>query len=111
MLPLRAAPAAPKKRWVLNRCYIAGLQYHPGIVLRLTDGDALRMVREPDNPYDVNAVALYAQGVKLGYIPKKENTTLAMLLDQDAPLYAKVERFDAEARSWERVKIIVEQVG
>lgn len=111
LLPLRAAPAVSKKAWVLNRCHVAGLQYHPGIALRLRAGDVLKMVREPENPYDANAVALYAQGVKLGYIPKRENATLAMLLDQDAPLYAKVDRFDAEARSWERVKILVEQVG
>lgn len=111
LLPLRAAPAVSKKAWVLNRCHVAGLQYHPGIALRLRSGDALKMVREPENPYDANAVALYVRGIKLGYVPKKENMTLALLLDQNAPLYAKVDRFDVEARSWERVKIVVEQVG
>ena len=90
---------------------MAGLQFHSGIGLTLKSGDALKMVREQGNPYDANAIALFAKGVKLGYIPKRENTTLAMLLDQNAPLCAKVERFDAEAKSWERVKIIVEQVG
>lgn len=100
-----------QRRYTLNRCCVAGLQYHPGVHLRLKNGDALRMVREPDNPYDANAVALYAGGIKLGYIPKKENTSLANLLDQNAVLHAKVERFDAEAKSWERVKVVVEQVG
>lgn len=100
-----------QRRYTLNRCCVAGLQYHPGVNLQLKSGDVLRMVREPENSYDANAVALYAGGVKLGYIPKKENTSLAMLLDQKAPLRARVERFDAEAKSWERVKIVVEQVG
>jgi len=100
-----------QRRYTLNRCYVAGLQYHPGIGLKLKSGDMLKMVREPSNPYDVNAIALYAESVKLGYIPKKENTTLAMLLDQNAPLRARVENFDVGAESWERVKIVVEQVG
>lgn len=108
-MPVWAAKA--QKRYTLNRCCVAGLQYHPGISLRLQAGDALKMVREPDNPYDANAVALYAGDTKLGYIPKKENTTTAMLLDQNAVLAARVERFDAGAKSWERVKIAVEQVG
>lgn len=108
----KTVPAERDNRvWQLNRCYVAGLQFHPGIGLWFESGDALHMVREPANPYDPNAIALYAGGVKLGYIPKKENTTLAMLLDQDASLCARVERFDAEAKSWKRVKIIVEQVG
>ena len=111
IFPLRAASVASKKVWVLNRCYVAGLQYYPGIALRFRGGDMLKMVREPANPYDANAIALYAEGVKLGYVPKKENATLAMLLDQKAPLRAKVERFDENAKSWERVKIVVEKVG
>ena len=97
-----------QRRYTLNRCCVAGLQYHPGVHLLLSSDDALRMVREPDNPYDANAVALYAGGIKLGYIPKRENTTTAMLLDQNVPMHAKVEAFDAEVKSWERVKIVVE---
>lgn len=108
----KTVPADERNRvLMLNRCCVAGLQYHPGVGLRLQSGDALKMVREPSNPYDGNAVALYAKGLKLGYIPKKENTTVAMLLDQNAVLAARVERFDAGAKSWERVKIVVEQVG
>ena len=111
LFPLCAFSGKPERTLLLNRCYVAGLQYHPGINLRFECGDALKMVRELSSPYDANAVALYAKGVKLGYIPKKENTTLAMLLDQDAPLRVKVAQFDAYAKPWERVEIVVEEVG
>lgn len=104
-------PLSAPKRYALNRCYVAGLQYHPGIGLKLKNGEKIKTVRDPENPYDANAVALYSKGVKLGYIPKKENTTLAMLMDQDAALHARVEHFDEEAKSWERVEIVVEKVG
>ena len=107
----KTVPADERNRvLMLNRCCVAGLQYHPGVGLSLKSGEPVTMRREPENPYDANAVALFAKGVKLGYIPKRENTTLAMLLDQNARLRARVETFDAEARSWERVKIVVEQV-
>lgn len=108
----KALPASGRERTLrLNRCCVAGLQYYPGVNLRLKNGQMLRMMREPDNPYDANTIALYIKGIKLGYVPKKENTTLALLLDQNAVLRAKVERFDAEARSWERVRIVVGKVG
>ena len=38
-------------------------------------------MREPENPYDVNAVALYAGGLRIGYVPRRRNSTVARLLD------------------------------
>ncbi len=33
-------------------------------------GDALTLVREPDNPYDVSAVCIEWHGIELGYLPQ-----------------------------------------
>ncbi|MBQ4479137.1 MAG: HIRAN domain-containing protein [Victivallales bacterium] len=39
-----------------------------------------RLVREPDNKYDPNAIAVVANGQKIGYIPKAIAGDLAGLL-------------------------------
>ena len=40
---------------------VAGFQYHDGETVwpRLSEGDSLRLLREPGNPYDGQAVAVY----------------------------------------------------
>ena len=46
-------------------------------------GRALRLVREPDNPYDANAVAVYdaAGSLHVGYLPKEHAARIATQLD------------------------------
>ena len=49
-----------------------------------TDGIAamVTLVREPNNRYDKNAVALYVGGIKAGYVPQAQADSIARLLDQ-----------------------------
>jgi hypothetical protein len=37
---------------------------------RLRPGDRLRLMREPDNEHDPNAVAVYSRTMHIGYIPR-----------------------------------------
>jgi len=62
--------------------YIAGFTYWEGIFVaqQLKVCDRLELRLECDNPYDPNAVALYYQGNKLGYIPRIYNTEISQLL-------------------------------
>ena len=55
----------------LTTCYVAGFQYHegPAIINRLRPGLRLDLRREPDNPYDRRAIAVYAGRRRIGYIP------------------------------------------
>lgn len=54
-------------------------------------GDRLIMTREPDNEYDDNAIVIRDRsGVKLGYVPMKENEILARLMDGGKILFARV---------------------
>jgi hypothetical protein len=55
-------------------------------------GDALELVREPDNPHDANAVRVEWRGRKLGYVPRRENAAVAWAMDRGAPLRARVSR-------------------
>lgn len=45
-------------------------------------GHELNLVREPTNKYDPNAIAVYADDTKIGYVPKNANRALAQFIDQ-----------------------------
>lgn len=48
------------------------------------------IVKREDNKYDANAIALYVDDVKIGYVPKSQNAILAKLIDADKLLIARV---------------------
>lgn len=51
-------------------------------VERLQVGTGAVLVREPNNPVDANAVAVWIEGRKVGYVPKKMNVALGQYIDQ-----------------------------
>lgn len=53
----------------------------------LKHGSPLTMKREPQNPFDQRAIALYFEDYKLGYVPKKDNVILSRLIDIQAIKY------------------------
>lgn len=57
---------------------------------RFSPGASVRLVREPSNEYDPNAVAVYAETGKrkAGYVPKGQAKRLARMLDAGADLVA-----------------------
>lgn len=55
-------------------------------------GDALELVREPDNPHDRNAVRVDWRGRKLGYVPRAENEALAWAMDRGERVTARISR-------------------
>lgn len=64
---------------------VVGQAHRDGAQTRLNGkrhGDELRLVREPKNPYDRAAIAVYDGDFKLGYIPKVDNRNLAIAIDQ-----------------------------
>jgi hypothetical protein len=73
---------------------LAGFRYGEAAAVwpELREGDALELVREPDNPHDANAVRVDWRGRKLGYVPRRENAAIAWGLDRGAPLRARVSR-------------------
>ena len=103
---LNEQPPAPE---VLLSTFIAGYQYHAGprVEEDLHVGDALTLVREPDNPHDRLAVRLDWHGEKLGYLPRNENAEIARLIDAGEALIARIAGIDHEAQPWERVRVVV----
>lgn len=56
------------------------------IVSSLQEGDALRAVREPANPYHENAIAIFFDDTHIGYIERALADELSPLMDAGAEL-------------------------
>ena len=70
-------------------------------------GDALTLVREPDNAHDANAVRVEWHGVKLGYLPRRENRAVAIEMDKGGRIEARVARLRHHPNPRERLLIEV----
>jgi hypothetical protein len=44
-------------------------------------GTPVMLVRDPTNAFDPNAIAVYIDNARVGYIPKKDNAALAAFID------------------------------
>jgi hypothetical protein len=77
---------------VLQRSPLAAFRHYEGLeawpALRI--GESLALAREPDNPYDANAVRVEWRGRKLGYIPRRDNAAVARQLDRGTALEARI---------------------
>jgi hypothetical protein len=68
---------------------IVGMNYikTEDIVAALKPGTAVTLVREPNNEFDKNAIAVWVDGQRVGYIPKKTNEALAGFIDQTGEIW------------------------
>lgn len=51
------------------------------IVAALNPGVTVTLVREPENKFDKNAIAVWVDGRRVGYVPKNQNVELAKYID------------------------------
>lgn len=76
----------------LHSFQLRGSRYYDAALKagRFTPGSPVRLVREPDNEHDANAVAVYAGRArsKAGYVPRGQAKRVANLLDDGAELVA-----------------------
>lgn len=90
---LQASPArAAEALIILQRSPLAAFRHYEGpeALAALRAGERLALVREPDNPYDANAVRVEWRGRKLGYVPRRENAAVARHLDRGTALEARI---------------------
>ena len=85
---------------------LAGFQYHAGKQLwpQMQVGDALTLIREPDNVHDAKAVRVEWQGQKIGYVPRRENADVARFMDGGHMLVARINRLAEVRDPWSRVR-------
>lgn len=74
--------------------YVAGTTHIEGIedmADSLKEEDRLVFYREPDNPYDPQAIRIETlEGKKIGYVPKQDNVIFSRLMDAGKVLFAKI---------------------
>jgi hypothetical protein len=79
------------KELVVLECHVAGTSHldlkevEPSLAI----DDKFFLLREPDNPHDKFAVAIYtSKKVKLGFLPMSKNESVARLLDAGKLIFA-----------------------
>ena len=70
---------------------IVGESHYQTAIARCRTGERVLLIRQPDNPYDKNAVAVTrTDGAILGYISRDEARGFAKLLDSGHKIYAEI---------------------
>lgn len=110
VLLLLAAPAwAQSIRMLVQSSPLAGAQYYDADAAwhEMKVGDALTLVREPDNVHDAAAVRVEWRGRKLGYLPRAENRAVATEMDQGGCVEGRIAALLAHRNPWRRLRIEV----
>ena len=104
----KSSPKHEKDHYIKKRMIVAGSAYCDKEVLaKLQIGSCFDLVRELDNPYDKNAVALIHQGEKIGYVARKDVLPFAACLRSNKVIYGIIteiltegERVTYEYETW-----------
>ncbi|MDD9983216.1 MAG: HIRAN domain-containing protein [Gammaproteobacteria bacterium] len=98
-----------ERELLIQESPVAGFQYHDGesVWSRLSAGDSIELLREPANPYDRRAVAVYWGESKLGYVPRAANSACCQMLDRGERLTARIKRLRESPDPWKRVELSI----
>jgi hypothetical protein len=93
-------------RMLVQSSPLAGFQFYSGKALwsEMKVGDALVLVREPANPHDASAVRIEWQGHALGYVPRRENRTVAQHMDRGGNVEARISKLVEHRNPWQRIE-------
>lgn len=102
-----AVRAVERQSIELQHSPVAGFQYHQGesIWSLLMPGGPLGLVREPNNPYDPRAVRIEFDGIKIGYVPRAENSAIAHLMDSGRQISASISSVRESSNPWDRIEV------
>lgn len=109
LLLVAASTHAQTIKVLVQSSPLAGFQYHAAGELwpKLRVGDALTLIREPDNPHDRNAVRVEWRGRMLGYLPRAENRAVAAEMDRGTVVSGRIARLREHQNPWQRLLIEV----
>lgn len=97
-------------RVFLLQCFIRGFRFYDGpkLLEQMKVGAMIELQREPKNKHDNEAIALYFNGTKIGYVPKEENSLFSKLMDSELlDLQAEITHLEPSAKAWENVAIVI----
>lgn len=89
-----AGESGPRIRMLVQTSPLAGFRHGaaPEVWQELRAGDPLDLVREAGNAFDANAVRVEWRGRMLGYVPRRDNASIAWALDRGETLHARISR-------------------
>ena len=95
----------------LSTFHIAGFTYYDGIDVfkNLKIGKELSLKAEPENRFDPNAVAIYYQENKLGFVPTGENELIRKFLNLGyTDLFeVKINQVSPDAYPEKQIRVVV----
>ena len=110
---LTHAQAEVTTRMVWGVQPVAGFQYHAGkkVWAGLKVGDALKLVRDADNPHDTNAIRIEWHGEMLGHVPRAGNSAVAKLMDKGVKVSGRIVHLQPGRSHWQRIlfEIVLEE--
>lgn len=106
---LAAEAPTDEIRIVVQSSPLAGFQYYAGATRwqEMKVGDALTLVREPENTHDPRAIRVEWRGEKLGYLPRAENRAVSAEMDKGGQLAGRIAELKDSRNPWQRVRIEV----
>lgn len=106
LLASHAHTAEINANLLLQDSPLAGFQFHAGkkIWPQMRVGDRLMLIREPNNEHDRLAIRVEWQQQKIGYVPRRENSDIARLMDHGVPVFARISRLAQSRDPWARVR-------
>ena len=91
--------------------HIAGFTYYNGVDVfeNLKIGKELLLKAEPENPFDPNAVAIYYQENKLGFVPRDENELIRKFLNlgHTELFEVKISQVSPDAYPEKQIRVVV----
>ena len=102
----------PKRRILLQESPLAGYQHHraSGVWSFLRVSEPLQLRRERSNPHDPYAIAVWFKNEHLGYVPRRENQTLAQMMDRGERLEGRIIRLLEDDNPWRRVRFRIDLI-
>lgn len=96
---------ADSVRMLVQNSPLAGSQFYAMEIFwsEIKVGDALTLIREPDNKHDRNAIRVEWKGHQLGYVPRAQNRAVAAAMDAGDRLTARVSSLSDNKNPWQRL--------
>ncbi len=102
-----------KSRYI-DSFHLAGFAYYDGleIIDKLQIGTKVSLTLETDNPHDPDAIAIYYENTKLGYVPASHNILLSTYLyyGYSDIFEARIQSKDLEEHPERQFRVVVKIV-
>lgn len=73
------------------------------VYAHLEKGLVLKMQRQPKNRYDNNAIAIYYEKIRIGYVPRELNLIISRLMDAGKAFFCRIEDVELVDDYWVKI--------